>query len=47
MNKKNVYILSGIPASGKSTWVRANMTPGSEWISRDNVRFAIVREDED
>ena len=27
--------------------MRANITPGSEWISRDNVRFAIVGKDED
>lgn len=27
--------------------MRANITPGSEWISRDNVRFAIVGEDEE
>ena len=47
MKGKTVFLLSGPPASGKSTWVRSNMTLGSEWISRDNVRFAIVREDED
>lgn len=47
MKQKKVYLLSGPPASGKSTWVRANITPGSEWISRDNVRFAIVGEDEE
>ena len=47
MRQKQVFLLAGPPASGKSTWVRNNMTVGSEWISRDNVRFAIVREDED
>lgn len=47
MKPKKVFILSGPPASGKSTWVRSNITPGSEWISRDNVRFAIVGEDEE
>ena len=47
MKPKKVYLLSGPPASGKSTWVRTNITPGSEWISRDNVRFAIVSEDEE
>lgn len=47
MKPKKVFILSGPPASGKSTWVRSNITPGSEWISRDNVRFAIVSEDEE
>ena len=47
MKLKRVYLLSGPPASGKSTWVRTNITPGSEWISRDNVRFAIVNENEE
>lgn len=47
MKPKKVFILSGPPASGKSTWVRANITPDSEWISRDNIRFAIVSEDEE
>ena len=47
MKPKTVYLLSGPPASGKSTWIRMNITPGSEWISRDNVRFAIVGEDEE
>ena len=47
MKPKKVFILSGPPASGKSTWIRAHLTPGSEWISRDNVRFSIVKEDEE
>ena len=47
MKQKKVFLLSGPPASGKSTWVRSNMTIGSEWISRDNVRFAILKDDED
>lgn len=47
MTQKKVYILSGPPASGKSTWVRAHLTKGSEWISRDNVRFSIVQKDEE
>ena len=45
MKKKKVYLLSGPPASGKSTWIREHMTPHSEWISRDKVRFSIVKED--
>ncbi len=47
MNQKKVFLLCGIPASGKSSLVRANLTPDSEWISRDNVRFSIVRDNED
>lgn len=47
MKQKIVYLMSGIPAAGKSTWIRNHMTPHSEWISRDNVRFSIVKENED
>lgn len=47
MKQKKVYVLSGPPASGKSSWVRSQLTKGSEWISRDNVRFSIVKEDEE
>ena len=47
MNQKKVFLLSGIPGSGKSTWARKNLTPTTEWISRDNVRFSIVNEDEE
>lgn len=39
--------MSGPPASGKSTWIRNHLTPTSEWISRDKVRFSIVKEDEE
>jgi predicted kinase len=47
MKQTKVFLLSGIPGSGKSTWARKNLTPTTEWISRDNVRFSIVREDEE
>jgi predicted kinase len=39
--------MSGPPASGKSTWIRARLAKGAEWISRDNVRFSIIKDDED
>ena len=39
--------MSGPPGCGKSTWIRGQMTRGSEWISRDNVRFAILTDEDD
>ena len=45
--QKKVYLMSGVSGSGKSTWVKSQMMLGDEWISRDNVRFSIVREDEE
>lgn len=43
MKQKRVFVLAGPPGCGKSTWVRNNMTIGSEWVSRDNVRFAFLQ----
>jgi len=47
----NLYILCGIPASGKSTWVaqHANLVKMSDgtsidtWISRDTIRYNLLR----
>ena len=39
--------MSGIPGSGKSTWVKQQIAKtGGIWCSRDVVRFSMVREDE-
>ena len=40
--------MSGLPGSGKSTWVKQqlNNKPHCYWASRDAVRFSMVREDE-
>ncbi len=47
MKQKKVYMLAGIPGAGKSTYVRQHLAPGVEWISRDNVRFAILSDEDD
>ena len=47
VNRKKLYILIGPAGAGKTTWVRANTKPGkSAHISRDEIRFTMVREDE-
>lgn len=48
MKRKKVWLMCGIPGSGKSTWVQKQMktNPGA-WCSRDIVRFSIIGEDED
>lgn len=48
MKQKRVWLLSGLPGSGKSTWARQKIAEnGGVWCSRDEVRFSIVKEDEE
>lgn len=46
MQKIKMYVMCGIPGSGKSTWIREHL-PNAAVISRDAIRFAIVKEDEE
>ena len=45
MKKYTLYILCGIPASGKSTWAQEQIQkyPNDTWVSRDNIRFSMVK----
>ena len=50
----NLYVLCGIPGCGKSTWVynrlkEKNPSPDPKWdyVSRDEVRFSIIDEEDD
>lgn len=43
--KHNLYVMCGVPGSGKSTY--ANKQPDSMVISRDEIRFNLVSEDEE
>lgn len=47
MKMKKLFLLSGPPACGKSSFAKKNLGINDEWISRDNVRFAIIGENED
>lgn len=42
----NVYILCGIPGSGKSFWAQHHIKPGAAYISRDTIRFSLLKEGE-
>ena len=47
LNVKKVYLMCGPAGSGKTTWIRKHATPGvSAHISRDRIRFSMVKEDE-
>lgn len=48
MKQKNLWLLVGIPGSGKSTWVREQLdSECKHWISRDAIRFEVVQEGEE
>lgn len=51
MKQKNLWLLVGIPGSGKSTWAleQLNALPAEHghWISRDMIRFGLVKEGEE
>lgn len=47
---KNLYLMVGCPGSGKSTWVRehfATLEGYTAIVSRDDIRFSMVTEDEE
>ena len=47
---KNLIMVCGIPGSGKSTWIKEEIAKQSHFsiaISRDQVRFSMVAEDEE
>lgn len=42
-----LYVMVGCPGSGKSTWCQNYATPADRHVSRDDIRFALVEEDEE
>ena len=43
MKQKRVFLICGIPGSGKSTWVRERIAKyGGHHVSRDEIRFALL-----
>lgn len=42
-----LHMLMGTPGSGKSTWIQNHLDEHTVWISRDDVRFSMVAEDEE
>lgn len=46
MKQKNLWILSGIPGSGKSTWLKNRWPQCGCVVSRDALRFQMLNDDE-
>ena len=47
MKQKIVWLTSGLPGAGKSTWIQEKIAEnGGVWCSRDTVRFSMVKENE-
>lgn len=43
-----LYVLIGVPGSGKSTWAKKMCDEcGAYWVSRDKIRFSYLKEDDD
>lgn len=47
MKQKRVWLLSGVPGSGKSTYIETVRNEKSKVISRDAIRFEFLAPDED
>ena len=47
MKKCKLYVMCGIPGAGKSTFLKTIAKDQSAVISRDAIRFSLVREDEE
>lgn len=48
MKEQKLYIMSGCPGSGKSTYARNHLMdlPNTIYISRDEIRFGLIKENE-
>lgn len=42
-----LILMSGIPGSGKSTWLKNHINPASTIISRDEIRFGLLGPNDD
>lgn len=50
LRKRKLYLMCGIPGSGKSTWIQnhKNKFAGTvKVISRDKIRFSMLKDDDD
>lgn len=44
---KTLWIMCGAPGSGKSTWLKRNIKDSGKVVSRDEIRFALLGDNEE
>ena len=45
--KKHLYLMVGVPGSGKSTYAKNILKDGDIYISRDEIRYSLLTEEDD
>ena len=48
--KNKLYVICGVPGTGKSTFCKNHLTmfgDNVKYVSRDDIRFSIVKENEE
>ena len=45
--KKHLYLMMGVPGSGKSTYAKNILKYGDIYISRDEIRYSLLTEEDD
>lgn len=45
--KKHLYLMVGVPGSGKSTYAKNILKDGDIYISRDEIRYSLLTEGDD
>ena len=44
-NKKNLFLMTGVPGAGKSSWLENNFVEDRDYIiSRDAIRFSMLKD---
>ena len=45
--KKRLYLMMGVPGSGKSTYVKSMLKYGDIYVSRDEIRYSLLTDKDD